>query len=77
MANQETYTKIVTCPRCGGEGYTKKWNDREREYDRVTCFECGGLRVLKRIVTVEFKRIEHAGKTEIITEAVANQDLGK
>lgn len=77
MTNQETYTKIVTCPHCGGEGYTKKWNDREREYDRVTCSECDGLRVLEKIVIIEFKRIEYAGKTEIITETVATQNLGK
>ena len=42
MKDRETYTKIVTCPRCGGEGYTEKWNDREREYDREICVTCEG-----------------------------------
>lgn len=59
MANQETYTKIVTCPHCGGEGCTKKWNDREREYDCLPCFECDGLRVLKKVVTVEYEKIKN------------------
>ena len=77
MANQEIYTKIVTCSHCGGEGYTKKWNDREREYDRVTCSECDGLRVLEKIVTVEFKKIKYAGKTEIPSKALETQDSGK
>ena len=65
MDNLETYTKIVTCTRCRGEGYTEKWNDLEREYDQVVCSTCGGLRVLEKIVSVEFKKIEHARKTEI------------
>lgn len=57
MANRETYTRIVTCPHCGGEGYTKKWNDREREYDSVTCSACGGVRVLRKIVRIEYEKV--------------------
>lgn len=71
MKNQETYTKIVTCPCCGGEGYTKKWNDREREYDRETCAMCGGIRVMEKTVNVELKKIEYAGKTEITPKTLA------
>ena len=59
MGNRETYTKIVTCPRCGGEGYTEKWNDREREYDREICVTCEGSRVLRKVVTVEYMRVEN------------------
>jgi DnaJ-class molecular chaperone len=77
MKNRETYTKIVTCPRCEGEGCTKKWNDQEREYDQVVCTTCGGLRVLEKIVSVEFKKIEHAGKTEISSTALATQGPGE
>lgn len=61
MANQETYTKIVTCPHCGGEGCTKKWNDREREYDRETCIECDGFRVVKKVVTIEYEKVKDEG----------------
>ena len=57
MANRETYTRIVTCPHCGGEGYTKKWNDREREYDSVICTICGGMRVLRKIVRIEYEKV--------------------
>ena len=57
MKNQETYTKIVTCPCCKGEGYTKKWNDRAREYDQEICSVCDGLRVLRKVVTVEYKNM--------------------
>lgn len=77
MENLETYTKIVTCPRCGGEGYTKKWNDQEREYDQVVCTTCGGLRVLEKVVTVEFRRIENARKTEIPSTALETQGPGE
>ncbi|WP_320998147.1 hypothetical protein [Butyricimonas paravirosa] len=73
MKDRETYTKIVTCPRCGGEGYTEKWNDREREYDRETCVMCGGLRVMEKIVSVELKKIEYARKTEIPSTALEAQ----
>ena len=77
MKDRETYPKIVTCPRCSGEGYTKKWNDREREYDQVICVTCGGSRVLEKIVSVEFKKIEHAGKTEIPSTALETQGPGE
>ncbi len=55
--NLETYVKIVICPHCGGEGYTKKWNDQEREYDREICFVCEGVRVLEKIVRIEYKKV--------------------
>lgn len=77
METLETYTRIVTCPRCKGEGYTKKWNDREREYDHVVCATCGGLRVLEKIVSVEFKKIVYAGKTEIPSTALETQGPGE
>ncbi|GEM_PF-3052673 len=77
MKNLETYTKIVTCPRCGGKGCTQEWNDREREYDQVICATCGGSRVLEKIVSVEFKKIEHAGKTEIPSTALETQGSGE
>ena len=51
--------KVVTCSCCKGKGYTKQWNDREREYDREICVTCGGLRVLNKVVTVEYIRIEN------------------
>ncbi|WP_303180631.1 hypothetical protein [uncultured Butyricimonas sp.] len=57
MAKREIYTKIVICPHCGGEGYTKKWNDREREYDSVICTICGGMRVLRKIVRIEYEKV--------------------
>ncbi len=57
METLETYTRIVTCPRCKGEGCTGKWNDREREYDRVTCSACGGARVLRKIVRIEYEKV--------------------
>ena len=59
MNDREMYTKIVVCPRCGGEGYTKKWNDREQEYDPEICNACGGLRVLKKTVIVGYEKIEN------------------
>mgnify|MGYP000088968532 FL=1 len=77
MANRETYTKIVTCSRCGGKGYTREWHDRERGYDQVVCTTCGGLRVLEKVVSVEFKKIEHAGKTEIPSTALETQGPGE
>ena len=77
MVKKEIYTKIVTCPRCRGEGYTEKWNDREREYDREICVKCGGLRVMEKIVSVEFKKIGYAGKTEIPSEALETKDSGQ
>lgn len=61
MANQETYTKIVTCPHCGGLGYTKTWNDREREYDQEICAECEGVRVVRKIVTIEYENVKDEG----------------
>lgn len=57
METLETYTRIVTRPRCKGEGCTGKWNDREREYDRVTCSACGGARVLRKIVRIEYEKV--------------------
>lgn len=77
MKDRETYTKIVTCPRCRGEGYTEKWNDREREYDREICVMCGGLRVMEKIVSVELKKIVYVGKTEIPSTALETQGPGE
>ena len=77
MVKKEIYTKIVTCPRCRGEGYTEKWNDREREYDREICVMCGGLRGMEKMVSVEFKKIGYAGKTEIPSEALETKDSGQ
>ena len=77
MAKREMYTKIVVCPRCGGEGCTKTWNDRERDYDREVCSECDGVRVLERIVSVEYRKIENAAKTEISPETLAAQGCGE
>lgn len=77
MKDRETYMKIVTCPRCRGEGYTEKWNDREREYDREICVMCGGLRVMEKIVSVELKKIVYAGKTEIPSTALETQGPGE
>lgn len=77
MAKREIYRKIVTCPHCGGEGYTNKWNDRECEYDRVVCSECDGVRVVVRIVSVEYRKIEDAEKTEISPKTLAAQGAGE
>ena len=77
MKDRETYTRIVICPRCEARGYTREWNDRERGYDQVVCTMCGGLRVLEKIVSVEFKKIEHAGKTEISSKTLAAQGPGE
>lgn len=77
MAKREIYTKIVTCSHCGGEGYTKKWNDRERGYDREACSECDGVRVVVKVVSVEYRKIEDAAKTEISPQTLAAQGAGE
>ena len=77
METLETYTRMVICPRCEGRGYTREWNDRARGYDQVVCTTCGGLRVLEKIVSVEFKKIEHARKTEISSTALETQGPGE
>ena len=38
---------------------------------------CGGLRVMEKIVSVEFKKIGYAGKTEIPSEALETKDSGQ
>ena len=43
----------------------------------MVCTTCGGLRVLEKVVSVEFKKIEHAGKTEIPSTALETQGPGE
>ena len=47
-----TQSKIVICPECKGNGITDIFNGDG--YDAKQCDLCKGVRVVKRIVSIEY-----------------------
>lgn len=68
----ERFEKIIICPCCRGRGTVSVaiW-DREGYRDEI-CPTCAGEKVLKKIVTIEYKRTnQDAEQTEIQISPVA------
>lgn len=55
-------TRIVICERCKGEGGIQVATGDADHYRMEACPQCGGMRVLKRVVTVEFLPIKETSK---------------
>lgn len=52
-------TKLTICPRCAGEGRIPFATGDERLYEYKTCHECGGVGIMKRIVTIRFEKLRY------------------
>lgn len=56
--NKVRDTRIVVCDRCEGEGCIIVATGDAEHCRRERCPQCGGLRVMKRVLTVEYSKIE-------------------
>jgi DnaJ-class molecular chaperone len=58
MLYKETIPTIIVCPTCKGTGDKKVGNEREgHNHDTELCPDCDGKGRIKRIKTIEYKKI--------------------
>lgn len=52
-------TRIVVCDRCKGEGTIMVATGEADHYREEPCPQCGGTRVMKRILTIEYQPLNN------------------
>lgn len=52
-------TRIVVCDRCQGEGFIIVATGDAERCRKETCPQCGGTRVMKRILKIEYQPLNN------------------